>query len=343
MRHLDDGLIAEHLDGQTQAPAAAQVAEHLGACVACRERVEEARQERTRARSLLEAAAPSGLAPPPFETVLERAGRARRRRARLPLHGLGLAASLVLALGVGWLARDLTLAGLPREPRAPEPAAVQVQGAADQEAAAHAPEAAEVRRLAMRSEEAPALRAAPPSPGVADVPPLEDLGPSHIAPSRASPEPAPLPAPDTPWRTVSREEAQRALGAPIFTVEGLAVWGHRLAYVGGVPRVATTQALDEFEVLHLEQHPAAPPGAREDPEKERAVAASPSRPRQELAARGFAAREAAPSELGPLAPDAPALHPGELRLERTGQVVILRAPLEQGQLEALAERLGGAP
>ncbi len=110
MPHLDDGHIAELIDsaGVASGPDPA-VAAHLRECAACRERVEEARALAAEARRILARAVPSGQgasAVPPFDEVLVRAGRAADPRARaVPWRGLAWAATVVMAVGVGWYAR----------------------------------------------------------------------------------------------------------------------------------------------------------------------------------------------------------------------------------------------
>ncbi|MDH3497279.1 MAG: hypothetical protein OER21_10970 [Gemmatimonadota bacterium] len=110
MPHLDDGHIAELIDSAGAAGGTDRaVAAHLRECAACRERVEEARALAAEARRILARAVPSGRAAsvvPPFDEVLVRAGHAAPRRRRgVPWRGLAWAATVVMAVGVGWYAR----------------------------------------------------------------------------------------------------------------------------------------------------------------------------------------------------------------------------------------------
>lgn len=121
MRHMDDGTLHTWLDGQVSEPAdAAWIEEHLRGCETCRARLTEERTTRDRADALLAAAAPAG-GQPPFQELVARAASASARRVddlsaepqplsrgarRAWLVPASWAASLVLAVALGWTARD---------------------------------------------------------------------------------------------------------------------------------------------------------------------------------------------------------------------------------------------
>jgi len=109
MSHVDEGTLHAYLDGALDAlPAveAARVREHLAACDLCAARLEEERALRDEASAILAGAAPRTIDLPPFEELRARARAAAgtssrgRRMARL-----GWAASVVLAVGAGWMLR----------------------------------------------------------------------------------------------------------------------------------------------------------------------------------------------------------------------------------------------
>ncbi len=136
MSHIDDGLLHAYLDGALHAedPAEAErVERHLAVCDDCRARLETAQRLRMEADLLLEAATPAELDMPPFEVIAARAAstdtspngdagantRIANRRRRLNVtRTLAWAASIVLALGMGWWARELAFqpGGLPQAP-----------------------------------------------------------------------------------------------------------------------------------------------------------------------------------------------------------------------------------
>lgn len=118
MPHVDEGLLHAWLDGAFT-PDSTEVADieaHLAGCADCRGRLEEARALKERADVVLRHAAPADVRVPPFEEVRARrqgagAGLARSRRPWLPPARLAWAASVVLALGAGWMANELARGG----------------------------------------------------------------------------------------------------------------------------------------------------------------------------------------------------------------------------------------
>lgn len=128
MQHIDDGLLNAYLDNALDAypPEEARwVEEHLPTCDECERRLEEQRVVRAAAQGLLEDTAPSGVelaslddlrararaAEPEVEDVPTR--EARPRTAPGVFVQLSWAASLIVALGAGWVARDLRVAARP--------------------------------------------------------------------------------------------------------------------------------------------------------------------------------------------------------------------------------------
>ncbi len=114
MTHLDDGQLHAYLDGQSgqDGQTRQQMERHLAECAACRGRLEEARRVRDRARAILAGAGPANLTVPPFDAVVQRAARGgRTRRGFRPMVPLAWAASVALAVTVGWYARGLLRGG----------------------------------------------------------------------------------------------------------------------------------------------------------------------------------------------------------------------------------------
>lgn len=123
MSHVTDGELHLVLDGALELvpdERAREVREHLDACGDCARRLEEERRVRERSREILGSDGHAGGSPPPFEELRNRAlggGPAGRtgagassgagspeRRWTPGLRRLAWAASVVLALGVGWYA-----------------------------------------------------------------------------------------------------------------------------------------------------------------------------------------------------------------------------------------------
>lgn len=191
MPHIDDGLLHAHLDGALAhvlpAAEAAAVARHLAGCADCRARLEHERALRTRAHGLLADAGPAGREPPPFESLRARPAPRPRRRA-LPL---AWAATVVLALGAGWMARAALQPSDPAETMRLSVATPESVELAEPVESAAAGAAAAERVETVRLD-----AAAPPSPAAAatDAAPAPARSAAPAAPPAAAPPP-PTPAP----------------------------------------------------------------------------------------------------------------------------------------------------
>jgi anti-sigma factor RsiW len=154
MRHVTDGELHTYLDGALDLLPEGrgdEVRQHLEACPVCSERLQDEERVREQAQSLLGSSAPEEVALPPFEELrarAEAAGSAQGQdseagegavRYRGPLRGtpLAWAATVVLALGVGWMGgevwRGVTVDELPQmyfeETQAQPAADLQIQQA----------------------------------------------------------------------------------------------------------------------------------------------------------------------------------------------------------------------
>ncbi|MEJ2339987.1 MAG: zf-HC2 domain-containing protein [Gemmatimonadales bacterium] len=154
MSHLTDGQLHAYLDGGVEALDGATLVEarsHLAACGDCGARLEAARLVRDEAASLLGRAVPSSFAPPPFQELERRAahldavrgaageptsgrsaarggGAVGGRRFRRP-GSLAWAASLMVALTAGWLARGTVGSGMADRPAVEAPSeSIALQG-----------------------------------------------------------------------------------------------------------------------------------------------------------------------------------------------------------------------
>ncbi len=105
MSHLDEGQLHELLDGELDEPTRAAALAHLAACERCKAQYDEAAAFLAEADALIDAvqlpARP--VAQPQQEAVRPSATGHRLRRYRT----LAWAASLVLAVGLGWYGSDL--------------------------------------------------------------------------------------------------------------------------------------------------------------------------------------------------------------------------------------------
>ena len=289
MPHLDEGLIAELLDGETRpaagGPMAREVDEHLESCAACQHRLATARANRERAQALLALAGPPGIDVPPFAEIQARAGRTGRRGRSIPYRALGAAAVVAIAAGLGWYVRGTTMdpvrpatpprtpgmvAAAPEEVRATEPEAARSTTAAevaappaerDAQVALGAGSAGNRARQDDRAAAAAARvteeREAPPVAAqrlMDSVGRVAALQPMTLARDEPAAEPAreAAIAPDA-WRAVPRAEAERLLGGSIALIAGLPVESHRVSSDGGPVQVRTTQILPDGAEVELVQ------------------------------------------------------------------------------------------
>lgn len=117
MSHVTDGQLHAYLDGALDriglgGAGAADVRSHLETCAECKARLSEERDIRDRSKEILAESGPASLNMPPFEEIRQRAmapapSPANTRSGPPRGWGLAWAASVVLALGLGWVGRDL--------------------------------------------------------------------------------------------------------------------------------------------------------------------------------------------------------------------------------------------
>lgn len=110
MSHVDEGALHAYLDGALEeypTQEARQIRDHLEACAQCAIKLEAERRVRQDASEILGFAVPNVEAPS-FEELRAyvKATRPATSPTALRLYRLGWAASIMLALGVGWVVRD---------------------------------------------------------------------------------------------------------------------------------------------------------------------------------------------------------------------------------------------
>ena len=128
MSHVDEGALHAYLDGaldEYPATEARRIRDHLDACSACAERLEAERGLRSDAHAMLGLAAPA-VDMPSFEELRAYVERTRPATSRTTVRvtRLSWAASVMLALGVGWILR-----GGPMEPPADRTSAAPIAAA----------------------------------------------------------------------------------------------------------------------------------------------------------------------------------------------------------------------
>jgi len=350
MPHVDEGQLHASLDGAYSAgdPELLAIRAHLRDCADCRNRLEEARTLRERAGEILGLATPLVDQAPPFDQV--RAQRIPRHRSRFSHKGgLAWAATVVIALAAGWLAR-----GMMPSFRYSQSHAMMQESAESRATAATANDAAPTTTDALQATPQPLPAPPAPPPAMATGTPAES---DQMRPGESSLRSAPLadaatrqrsaivtdsgrsntPAPatgetmlsfqrpqlaitaetiddiaPTDWQPSTMPEARQRYG-PVLQVPELPVRSVAVARSGTSILVRVTQALPDglpLELLHT-----IPAGE---------------------AAEGKAR---AGESVG--RPTADATGAWLLTVERDGITVTARAPIRPDSLAALVERLRG--
>ena len=109
MSHVDEGALHAYLDGaldEYPPGEARRVREHVETCAVCAAKLAEERKIRDEAHAILGLAAPEVVAPTLEELrAYVRASRPARTTVSMQIYRMGWAASVVLALGTGWMLR----------------------------------------------------------------------------------------------------------------------------------------------------------------------------------------------------------------------------------------------
>jgi hypothetical protein len=336
MRHVADGLLNAWLDGELNDAGEIAVLEgHLANCASCRARLEAERQVRQRAGELLSVSSAAPLAGAPFSELVARARAGAEPRTGPVGGGRGgrwwvpasWAASVLLALALGWNARDL-LEGRDTAAGNGQAAPRRAVAVADEVATAAAGESGDDRPGAGVQAPSPSAGAAPPVP----------LAPAPVQAAASSPEGVVVAgAAARQAEAVARSRPAEAVAEVTFQAvpaEAVAPTWAQLAERIGVPvyRLEGMQALS-VEVAGdstvLRSVYALPAGGRvellqEIPRRPGLAPSLPAEARMEAAAAMDAGKAAGAHVL---------------RVERDGVRLTLAGELSPDELARLAERL----
>jgi len=234
MSHVDEGTLHAYLDGELPSAERAALEAHLAGCATCRGNLTEERSLRDRASAVLGSARPAERPAPPLDQ-LRRESKPSPWRVR---RSFAWAASIALALGLGYYMRSPSGRAVPSADITSQPVAVAQNRAAatDEErdkspaptasrSSARAPAATAPTRLyrqrpARPADEVLARREAPRSDSVANA--------RALASSKAA---APAPRADSARidarvasgavAAAERDRPAPAAGAPTFVVDGI--------------------------------------------------------------------------------------------------------------------------
>jgi hypothetical protein len=227
MSHVDKGALHAYLDGSLDEypqAEAERVREHLDGCAVCAEMLEAERKVRADAEAMLALAVPD-VDLPSLEELRAYVKRTRpiRQTASVRIYRMGWAASVVLALGTGWMLRGGALLESPQaeradfraEPGDPSPNVAERSALSeeptepmDATAEGRVNEAVEVRGGAEAAEgDRMRARASVPLGRVGQADQTASLGGGYAASAERSADGA---APQTPSAKVSEAEARSA-------------------------------------------------------------------------------------------------------------------------------------
>jgi anti-sigma factor RsiW len=247
MSHLDEGQIHTLLDGELSPAERIQAEEHLGGCAECRQLLAEAQAFFAEADRLVNSVVP------PARMVPEIAGSPRARSAMGRYRWIAWAATVVLAVGLGYYGSALRYPGAAEQERtsadaktANEATAVPGQtsppaaGLADraeknEPSAAAGPGDKETRRQApVETAQTPAPSVPPPEAAGAiagqrkdeDLQRRNERDSEPVAPGRLAEEPLPKPQVLNSeivagFQAASLEDAVRVLGGSVQLIDGL--------------------------------------------------------------------------------------------------------------------------
>jgi hypothetical protein len=358
MSHVDEGQLHAYLDGALGSETArSRVEDHLRLCADCRSRLDAARRDREEAGGILALLDPGEIRVPAPEELRGSSGpgegRAGRAGPRLSAPSaavrLAWAASVLLALGGGWMLRSAMIPGVmpgsvpgdagPRSTVATSMSPASTRGEAEAQPGVDAAERTTAPEAASRE-------VAPPEPAAREASaPTPPAGP----PSRADRElVVDAVAGDLEleegagWIAVSPAEAAELLGRPPLELEGLPWERFEALQADGHVLVRSLHPLEDGVRIEFLQ------GRRQDDGQALAagaaragtVQARSAEPRPALA---LSARDRTRAEAGFPAPFPPAVDIPEghavVRSEHEGISFLLRGPVDPALLERLAERV----
>ena len=117
MRHIPEDELHAYLDQGLSRTQCVEIESHLADCPSCRAMRDGIAALRDRTTALLSRLAPRRSLPPVFDSLRQRADEVVSRRRRM--HVMAWAASLVAAVGLGWVASSAVRAGGARRPATP--------------------------------------------------------------------------------------------------------------------------------------------------------------------------------------------------------------------------------
>ena len=260
MRHIPDDELHAYLDQALSRSQCVEIESHLAGCDGCRMARDEIAALRDSTTALLGRLGPRRIRWVPLGTLQQEAEE-RRLRARYWMRAGAWAATLFLALGLGWQARQWRRALA--APAVPAPIAIDAPAAivAPAPSSSGVPEATPGLQAAAapRERATPAARMAaqPAGPSTSGGPILPSEAPVGVELTAIEPTHAPgqVPAGGL-WRTITMEPAGDSGDGPT-RVDGLPVVQVQVQQAGTDQQItAVDQRLGSGEVIRLIDGPA---------------------------------------------------------------------------------------
>jgi hypothetical protein len=258
MRHIPEEELHAYLDQGLSRSQCVEIESHLAACPSCQAARDAIAALRDRTTALLAKLAPPRGFPPAFESLRRRAAvqaTARRRRIQIA----AWAASVVVAVGLGWMANHLltTQASPPRDLAGrtvarPPITAQAIPAAVVPSIKSSPPKSSPVVRRVSRGH-------ATPTASDSDVKLTPVVAPPSLQLSSSVDAPHPEMELNGMWRTMSWDGAQAEAGDKLPHIDGLPVVGVQLQLLptdqGKQPLMVVAQQLSSGEVIRTIEGP----------------------------------------------------------------------------------------
>jgi anti-sigma factor RsiW len=269
MRHIPEDELHAYLDQGLSRTQCVEIESHLADCPSCPATRDGIAALRDRTTALLARLAPARSVPPGFHTLRERADAVASKRRRR-LHVAAWAASLVAAVGLGWMASSIVRTSRPAGAAGPTVAS----GPAPLVATPATPVRNPVESVSAVRETPPAARdSAGMRPRRAALKPVQVSGPSRDSMQSAAlsvldPKPAveltrldrssPSGELEGMWRTMSWDGAKAEAGERLPHIDGLPVVQVQVqsGEQGSRPVMVVAQQLASGQVIRTIEGPA---------------------------------------------------------------------------------------
>lgn len=267
MSHIPEAELHAYLDQALPRLRCVEIESHLAECTPCRTARDEIAALRDRTTAMLARLAPRRTVPPPLADLRHRAAHRASEQARFRQR-TAWAASVVVALGVGWGASYLVHPPSGRALATRTPAAPTIPAAAPAGPTRTSADTAAPASTEAPADEAPAILAAEPTatpPAAAPAPKPTPHGASRKAPVRSPAHLATLGGIPKDgqlefsgaWRNLSRDGAKAQNGEAPARIDGLPVTEvqTQASDSGRRPLMVVAQQLASGEVIRTIEGP----------------------------------------------------------------------------------------